>query len=296
MLVDDNRTTKSLLRLKERNPPSLANGLVGGTLAGRFEVWDVLDSAPSRTVYRAFDTYLHRNVMLIGPLAGPKVDDLAEYVPSDVCMLAGFRHPNIATVHDIIPALPNTMFVVMQYIEGAILSQRMRNEFVSVLEIAEFVAKIADALGSAHDHRLIHRWLSPGRIIVDAKIQPHLFDFFATRPHSVSTSEGTADSLLYRSPEELSGKPLFDARRDIFSLGVIFYELLTGKHPFQGETPSETRRLILVANPPRPALFRCDVPQELERICLKALAVPLARRYPTALQMSREILEYLGGR
>ena len=215
-------------------------------------------------------------------------------VPSEFRVLAGLRHANIAVAHDVVFLSPNKVFVVMQFVAGETLRERMRRGRVAISQTALFVAKIADALRYAHEHRLNHGRISPFSILIDPDEEPILFDFAAARPPSRWRIAAFDESYSYQCPDRIRDSLRHaDARSDIFSLGVMLYELLTGHHPFQGKTPRETRGLILKADTPRPTLINRDVPRALECICLRALANPASKRYATAGEMAAEIFAFL---
>src|SRR5262249_4522210 len=199
-------------------------------------------------------------------------------------------------------------FFSMKLVEGGSLATRMADyralaEGADASAIAErqtkialFLAKVADAIHCAHQHHILHRDLKPGNILIDNRGEPHVADFgLAKRVEgdSVLTQTGViVGTPSYMSPEQATGKKNLTPAADIYSLGSILYELLTGKPPFKAETVMETLMQVIEHEPASPRSLNREVSRDLETICLKALAKDPAKRFGSAAELAEELRRF----
>src|SRR6266404_2669375 len=246
-------------------------------------------------VYLALDTKLDRKVAI--KVLQP--DSLAEEhlkkrLLKEAQAAARLDHPNICAVYDVNEA-DSLTFIVMQYIEGETLAEKMERqplELTTALAIAE---QAAEALAEAHTHGVVHRDLKPQNMMITPRGQLKILDFGLSKQMRSSDSvdfEAPTATLLstpgqvvgtvpYMSPEQLQGEPL-DARSDIFSLGVTFYEMLAGKHPFQDKSAAVTLSRIMLSDPIPTEQFHAQVSPELQALLNKMLCKDKAARYQSA--------------
>jgi serine/threonine protein kinase len=254
------------------------------TLAGRYRLDTLIGEGGFGRVYRGFDTWLERPVAV----KVPRVDRAVTTPEVDLCRLearkvARLRHPNIVAVHDV-GQDSGTCFIVSEWIDGLDLATRIERNRPTHRESARIVAEVAEALGHAHRAGYIHRDIKPPNILVDDHGQAYLTDFgIAVVEEELLRNVRGAGTLPYMAPEQLDETlgPL-DHRADIYSLGVVLYEALTGERPFRAGTTIALREQIMAANPPPPQSIDARVPEELERICRRALARRPEGRYPEA--------------
>ncbi len=261
---------------------------------GRYKIGGVLGTGGFGAVLRATDQTLHRDVAIKVPRrkAG-SVDELTKEWTAEAQVASSLDHPNIVPVYDVGSTAELPFYVVAKLIDGTDLRQRVTHQQPSVEMAVGWVASIADALHYAHTRGLVHRDVKPSNILIDADNHPWLTDF-GLALHESDLGKGPTNLFVgtfsYMSPEQARGEGhLVDGRADIFSLGIVLYELLTGSRPFQG---TSSRQLLtnIVRSEPRPLRLRVPkLPIELERICLKALAKRVSDRYRTADDMAGDL-------
>jgi eukaryotic-like serine/threonine-protein kinase len=210
---------------------------------------------------------------------------------------ARLEHPNIAPVYEI-GIHESQHYFSMRFLEGGTLKQAMAKEKVLPRRAAELMATIARAVHHAHQRGVLHRDLKPGNILLDAQGEPHVTDFGLAKLLEADTDLTRTQALLgtvgYIAPEQASGgaKQLSTAA-DIFSLGAILYQLLTGRPPFAASNAVETIRQVVEKEPDRPRTLNAEVDSDLETVCLKCLEKEPGRRYDSALALAEDLDRWL---
>jgi tetratricopeptide (TPR) repeat protein len=246
---------------------------------GRYELRRLLGQGGMGAVYLAHDSYLDRPVALKLPrLPGEDHPQARERFLREARAAAGLRHPNICPVYDA-GEIGQALYLSMAYIDGEPLSHRLhRHGALPVAEAAALAAAVARAMQEAHDRGIVHRDLKPANLMVDRRGQPVVMDFgLAQQPAAaevrLTQSGAVVGTPAYMAPEQAQGTAeAVGPASDIYGLGVVLYEMLTGRVPFQGEAMGRLLAQIQRDPPPRPSQFRPDLQPALEAICLKALA------------------------
>lgn len=266
---------------------------VGDFRNGRYRLLHKLGEGSFGSVYLGVDDDLQRRVALKVPRpeALARLSDIDLYL-REAQMAASLDHPNIVPVYDVGRVIDGSVYIVSKLVEGLSLGEHMQKRSPSDRSVALILAKVADALHHAHGRKVIHRDIKPANILIDSKTgEPYVTDFgLSIREEDPTLGSGLAGSPAYMSPEQLRGEGhQLDGRSDLFSLGVVMYQLLTGKRPFEGSTKELIAREILDTEPPMPHRIRADVPPALDRICWKLLRKEPAERYQSGEDVSRDL-------
>lgn len=284
---------------KAHEAPALRSPAVLPEIPG-YTVIGVLGRGGMGIVYRARHLKLARDVavkmLLTADHARPS--ELARFL-REARAIASLRHPHVVQVFDI-GDLEGRPYFTMEYVEGGSLSQKLAGVPQPARDAATMVATLADAVQVAHEHGIVHRDLKPANILLTADGTPKIGDFGLARSvaegpevTAIGTRMGTPS---YMSPEQAIGRRgTVGPSTDIYSLGAVLYEMLTGRPPFRAETHAETERQVIADDPAPLSRLNTRVPRDLETICLKCLSKEPHRRYATAADLAADLRRFLRG-
>jgi eukaryotic-like serine/threonine-protein kinase len=265
---------------------------------GDYELLEEIGRGGQGVVYRARQKSLNRTVALkvIGLGQWSSAPHLRRF-RRDAEAAASLEHPQIVPIYEI-GERDGSCYFSMKFVEGGQLDQVVRRQPISIRRAAELLVKIARTVQFAHEHGILHRDIKPGNILLDKSGQPHLSDFGLARlveqESTITNSFDVLGTPSYMAPEQAAGrtKELTPAA-DVYSLGAVFYQLLTGQPPFAGGTTYETVRLVLETEPRQPRLVNPKIDRDLSTICLKCLEKDPKRRYLAAAELAEDVERWL---
>jgi serine/threonine protein kinase/tetratricopeptide (TPR) repeat protein len=265
---------------------------------GDYELLDEIGRGGQGVVYRARQKSLNRTVAL-------KVIGLGHWATEahlkrfrrEAEAAASLEHPGIVPIYEV-GEHDGSCYFSMKFVEGGQLDELIKHEPMSIRRAVELIAKVARTVHYAHEHSILHRDIKPGNILLDQEGGPHLTDFGLARLiETESTVTRTLEVLgtpSYMAPEQAVGNNAeLTAATDVYGLGAVFYQLLTGHPPFAGGTTYETIKLLLDTEPRQPRLWNSKVDRDLSTICLKCLEKDSKRRYSSALALAEDLERWL---
>jgi len=265
---------------------------------GDYELLEEIGRGGQGVVYRAHQKSLNRSVALKVIGLGPWTTEThLKRFRREAEAAASLDHAGIVPIHEV-GERDGQCYFSMKLVEGGQLDEVVRREPMSIRQSAELIAKVARTVHYAHEHGILHRDIKPGNILLDKNGEPHLTDFGLARlVETESTVTGTLEVLgtpSYMAPEQAAGGTTKVSKAtDVYGLGAVFYQLLTGHPPFAGGTTYETIRLLLNTDPRQPRLLNPKIDRDLSTICLKCLEKDPKRRYSSALALAEDLEHWL---
>lgn len=293
--VDDHEATTPLSEPTDACVSSNAESVVPEAI-GRYRIVRTVGQGAFGRVYLARDGQLDRDVAIKVPhpdlVSAP--EQVADYL-SEAKTVANLDHPHIVPVHDAGSSDEFPFYLVSKFVAGQDLKRRLKKSSLTVGESVQLIATLAEALHHAHTKGFVHRDVKPGNILLDDTGQPYLVDFgLALKEQDLGKGPQYAGTPAYMSTEQARGEGhRVDGRSDIFSLGVVFYELLVGRRPFHGDSTIDLLTQIKSQEVKPLRQINDSIPKEVERICLKALAKRASERYTTALDLADDLRCFL---
>src|SRR5579864_1745113 len=276
--------------------------ILPGRRLGPYEILSAIGAGGMGEVYKARDTRLDRTVAIkVLPTHLSDRAELRERFEREARTVASLNHPHICVLHDI-GQQDGTAFLVMEYLEGETLAERLKNGPLPLDQVLQYAIEISDALDKAHRKGITHRDLKPGNVML-TKSGAKLLDFGLAKlkqevaPADVQlsqlptandplTAQGTiVGTLQYMAPEQLEGKEV-DARTDIFAFGTVVYEMATGRKAFEGRSQASLIAKILEADPPPMSSLQPKTPPQLSRVVKKCLAKEPEGRWQAASDLT----------
>src|SRR5215510_7075310 len=281
---------------RDRNKATHPTRLLGDF--GDYELFEEIGRGGQGVVYRANQKSLNRTVALkvIGLGLWTTETHLKRF-RREAEAAASLEHPCIVPIHEV-GEWDGQCYFSMKFIEGGQLDDVVRRTPISIRQAAELIAKVARTVHYAHEHGILHRDIKPGNILLDANGEPHLTDFGLARlVESESSVTQTLDVLgtsSYMAPEQAVGNnAAVSSATDVYGLGAVLYQLLTGQPPFAGGTTYETIKLLENTEPRPLRLLNPKVDRDLSTICLKCLEKDPKRRYQSALALAEDLEHWL---
>lgn len=272
---------------------SLGGGGRGLRRVGDYRLGDCLGAGGMGAVYRGRHVELGHEVAvkLFRPHGLADAADRVERFYQEARTAAAIRHPNLVSVHQV-GQCGDEHFLVMDLVEGPTLAATIDAEPLAWERAVDLVRSVVEGVASLHAAGIVHRDLKPANVLLDGNGVPHVTDF------GLAKLLGNADRMTqdgaivgtprYMAPEQARGEPV-TAASDLFAVGAIFYELLTGRPAFAGDHPMESLRRVIESEPPSPRSVRRDIPADVQRVCLRCLAKSPSNRYRTASELVADL-------
>jgi tetratricopeptide (TPR) repeat protein len=281
----------------------MATQPISGRVLGHYRLIERIGEGGMGIVYRAYDEHLQREIAVkLLPASVVRDESARRRFRKEALTLARLNHPNIETLHGF-EADGDVDFLVMEYVPGITLASKLARGPMRESELLEYATQLASALEEAHKQGVIHRDLKPGNIIINPSGQLKILDFGLARLLNPGDDSATdtgnltvAGTLPYVSPEELSGSPTLDSRSDLYSCGVVLYEMATGKRPHNETSVAALLAAILHREPASVRSLNPAISPELEAIIRKAMDKDAALRYQSARELKVDLQRLVSGR
>src|SRR5213592_2622178 len=287
-------------RARPPGAPKMKSGSTGtfGDF-GDYELLEVIGRGGQGVVYRARQKSLNRTVALkvIG-LGHWATEAHVKRFRREAEAAASLEHPCIVPIHEV-GERDGACYFSMRFVEGGQLDEILKREPIQPRRAVELIVKLARTVHYAHEHGILHRDIKPGNILLDENGEPHLTDFGLARlldtQSSVTRTIDVLGTPSYMAPEQAAGETTkLSKATDVYGLGAVLYQLLTGHPPFAGGTTYETIRLLRDTEPRPPRSLNPKIDRDLSTICLKCLEKDPKRRYPSALALAEDLERWLG--
>ncbi|NWG16881.1 MAG: protein kinase [Chloroflexi bacterium] len=271
--------------------------LYEGQMVGPYQIVGQLGQGGMASVYKAYHAKLDRHVAIkVMHQAFLEDPNFQTRFEREAQIVAKLEHPHIVPVYDYAET-EGQPYLVMKYIEGRTLKSTLSAGPLPLEQVAQIMTPIADALTYAHQRGVLHRDIKPSNIVLDASGTPYLTDFGLARIAQAGESTMSQDMILgtpqYISPEQARGERNLDSRTDVYSFGVILYEMVVGRVPFNADTPYAIVHDHIYSPLPMPGELNPDVPPAVERVLVKALAKNPAERYESAADLMADFRQAL---
>ena len=296
--------TQAFFRREERAQPQPAPGLAPGKVVGDFRLVALIGQGGMGQVWEAEQVSLHRTVAVKFVRPERVTERQLELFAREARAGGRLAHPGIVTVYGYGQS-DGLAWIAMEFVSGAWTLKDFLDEAARAAEVpagydqhaARFVAEIAEAMQTAHEAGVIHRDLKPQNVLITGEDKPKVTDFGLARITDESAMSQTGDfagTYFYMSPEQVTARRMgIDHRSDIFSLGIVLYELLALRRPFEGDTSHQVAAQIVTKDPPEIRTIRSRVPRDLAVIAGKALEKDRDRRYPTMKELAADLRRHL---
>lgn len=282
----------SPLAERVREAAALGGGALQGRSVGHYEILERVGGGGMGIVYKALDKRLGRAVAL--KFLQPRLnedDSAAERFRLEARAIAALEHPNICTIHEIGETDDGQLYLAMPLYDGETVQQRIQKGPLPIGDAVSIGVQVARALSKAHARGIVHRDIKPSNILITGDGVVKLLDFGIAKLVDVTLTGGSGPlgTIAYMSPEQARGEPV-DHRTDLWSLGVVLYEMLAGQRPFAGETAMAVARALESSSPPSITTRRPEIPPALAQVVSTALAVRVQDRYQTAQAFESALL------